>query len=281
MDNELLNAWANLLEERTGTYFPKERRSFLETSIILRMKELGRHDFLDYFHFVHAKEGENEWLILVDRLTIHETRFFRHQPSLSLLETVILPELFANKNNRNDLHIWSVGCSTGEEVYTLAMITTQFLQSLQKLSPKQCSMSLIGMDISLPSLKIAKKSVYKRRNIRHVKAEYLEKYFIKQNEESFKIIESLRRQVCFMPFNIMDMTNIVMHSMDIIFCQNVLIYFTKNKRKKIIQNLIEHLKPGGYLVLGAGEVLNVPHVDLEKVTYLNALAFHRKNKRKM
>lgn len=279
MDNELLNSWVDLLEKRTGIYFPKERQYFLETSIILRMKEINRDDFTDYFHFIHQeKEGQDEWLILVDRLTIHETRFFRHQPSLNLLKEIILPALFVGNNNRKSLKIWSAGCSTGEEVYTLAMVVDQFLQNynLKKILSEQCSMSVTGMDISLASLAIAKKAVYKHRNIHHVKEKYLEQYFIKQSDKNFKIVDSLRQYVFFTPFNIMDIKNIVIHSMDIIFCQNVLIYFTKDKQKKILQNLVDHLSKGGYLVLGAGEILNISHVDLEKVIYLNALAFHRK-----
>ncbi len=275
MDDALLNNWAELLEDRVGTYIPRERRSFLETSIALRMKEINRHNFADYFHFVRwEKEGQQEWLILVDRLTIHETRFFRHKPSLNLLEKLILPELYAQ--GRYNLKIWSAGCSTGEEVYTIAMIVDKFLHSKKNRYSTHYPISITGMDISLPSLKIAKEAVYKNSNMRYINEQYLKKYFIHQNDESFKIIDTLKKHVHFMPFNIIDMKDIIMQSMDIIFCQNVLIYFTKNKRKKIIQNLVDHLKPGGYLVLGAGEMLNIPHIDLEKVTYLNTLAFHRK-----
>lgn len=276
MDHDLLDIWADLLERRTGTSLPEERRSFLETSISLRMKEIGEDDFECYFHSILLdKKGECEWQILVDRLTIHETRFFRHKPSLALLETIILPELFNTEADKKDLKIWSAGCSTGEEAYTLYMIADQFLQ---KEALNFCSLLVTGTDISTPSLEFAKKAVYNKLRVRHVPENYLKDYFIKQPKNRFQVIDSVKKNVCLMPSNIMDMEKIVLHSMDIIFCQNVLIYFSKNKCKKIIRDLVNRLKPGGYLVLGAGEVLNISCADLEKVNFLDALAFLKKKK---
>jgi len=273
MDDGLMDSWAALLEARTGMHLPQERRSFLTTSLALRMKEIGMQSFADYFHLLKSeKKNGHEWLTLVDRLTIHETRFFRHQPSLELLEQVILPELFASEADKKKLQIWSAGCSTGEEVYTLCMIADQFFE---KMSCSNCYLAVTGMDISIPSLKHAKEAIYNSNNMHHVPDHYLDNYFLQRDDSHFQVIHALRKRVCFVPFNIVDLKKTILESMDIIFCQNVLIYFTREKREKIIDQLVDYLKPGGYLVLGAGEILKVPE-HLEKIEFLNALAFIKK-----
>lgn len=274
MDDVLFDTWTSLLEERTGMHLPKERRSFLETSLALRMKEIGVLDFASYYqHLQSEKNGDYEWLTLVDRLTVHETRFFRHKPSLELLKKVILPRLFDSEPDRKQLQVWSAGCSTGEEAYTLAMVVNQFLNGL---SYNNCYLAITGMDISLPALAIARKAVYEQNKVRQVPEQYLDYYFDEQNDGRYQVIDALRKRVCFVPFNIIDMKKTLLESMDIIFCQNVLIYFNRDKRKKIIHHLVERLKPGGFLVLGAGESLNTPHPELEKINFLNSLAFLKK-----
>lgn len=275
MDEVQFNSWIALLEERTGMQLPMERRSFLETSLGLRMKEIGMQNYAAYYkHLLSEKNGQKEWLTLVDRLTVHETRFFRHQPSLDVLETIILPRLFESKPNRTKLQIWSAGCSTGEEVYTLGIIAQQFLQKLPFAT--NCYLAITGMDISVPALVTARKAVYDRYKIRHVPEHYLEEYFVQQQDNRFQVIESLKKRVCFVPFNIVDMKKTLLESMDVIFCQNVLIYFNRDRRKQIIHQLVQRLKPGGFLVLGAGETLSNPHPELERLDTPDSLAFFRK-----
>jgi len=274
MDDVLFDTWTSLLEERTGMHLPKERRSFLETSLALRMKEIGSQDFASYYqHLQSEKNGEHEWLTLVDRLTVHETRFFRHQPSLDLLESVILPRLFDSKPNRKQLQVWSAGCSTGEEVYTLCIVINQFLKDL---SYNDCYLAVTGMDISTPALVTARKAIYDQNKVRSVPEQYRKDYFVELADKRFQVVDTLRKRVCFVSFNIIDMKKTLLESMDIIFCQNVLIYFNRDRRKKIIHQLVERLKPGGFLVLGAGESLNTPHPELEKLDFPDSLAFLRK-----
>lgn len=273
MDDVQFTHWTSLLEERTGMHLPKERRSFLETSLGLRMKEIGIQDFAAYYHHLQSeKNGEKEWLTLVDRLTVHETRFFRHEPSLEFLEEVILPRIFESEPERKKIQIWSAGCSTGEEAYTLGMIVTQFIKNLSK----HCYLAVTGMDISIPALVTARKAVYEQYKIRHVPERYLEHYFVEQDDGRYQIIDSLKKRVCFVPFNIIDMKKTLLEPMDVIFCQNVLIYFNRDRRKQIIHQLVQRLRPGGFLVLGAGESLSNPHPELEKVDFPNSLAFSRK-----
>jgi len=167
-----------------------------------------------------------------------------------------------------------VGCSTGEEAYTLSMIIEQFLQS--RAISKSCYLAVTGMDISLPALTIARKAIYEHYKIRHVPEYYLHKFFIKQKGGHYKISNSLKKRTCFASFNLIDMAKTSFGTMDIIFCQNVLIYFKSKIRKDIIYQLVEHLKPGGFLVLGAGETLGKPHPELKKIDFPQTLAFVKK-----
>lgn len=275
MDEVQFKHWTSLLEKRTGMHLPKERRSFLETSLGLRMKEIGIENYAAYYqHLQSEKNGEREWLTLVDRLTVHETRFFRHDPSLDFLEKIILPRLFESEPDRKKLQIWSAGCSTGEEAYTLCMISDQFLK--QSSVNKQCYLAVTGMDISIPALVTARKAVYDKYKVRHVPDQYLNDYFVNQDDGRFQIIEALKKRICFVPFNLIDMKKTLLEPMDIIFCQNVLIYFNRDRRKQIIHQLVQRLKTGGFLVLGAGESLNNPHPELEKIEFPNSLAFLKK-----
>jgi len=281
MDDEQFEIWAELLEERTGMHLPKERRSFLETSIGLRMKEIGIRAYSDYYvQLLATKHGVHEWQTLVDRLSIHETRFFRHEPSLNLLEKIILPDLLSERTNRESLKIWSAGCSTGEETYTLAMIAMNYILNqtahMKKTDIKECYLGVTGMDISIPAMVTARKAVYDKYKTRHVPSYYMKNYFESHADGHFSIINELKKRVCFVPFNIVDMQKILLEKMDIIFCQNVLIYFNRERRRQIIACLLQWLKPGGYLVLGAGETTNEPHVLLEKIDFPNTLAFKKK-----
>jgi chemotaxis protein methyltransferase CheR/type IV pilus assembly protein PilK len=275
MDDVQFKHWTTLLEKRTGMHLPKERRSFLETSLGLRMKEIGIQNFAAYYqHLQCKKNGEKEWLTLVDRLTIHETRFFRHEPSLDFLEKVILPRLFESEPDRKNLQIWSAGCSTGEEAYTLCMIANQYITKLSR--NRRCYIAVTGMDISIPALVTARKGIYDKYKVRHVPEKYLEHYFDELESGRFQIISALKKRICFVPFNLIDMKKTILQPMDIIFCQNVLIYFNRDRRKQIIHQLVERLKPGGFLVLGAGESLNNPHPELDKIDFPNSLAFSKK-----
>src|SRR6185312_6030433 len=122
MDDSEFERWASLLEKRTGVVVPLARKTFLVTSVRGRMRETGHTSFAEYFSDLQKiPEGAIEWTTLVDRLTVHETHFFRHPPSFELIARDWLPQVAADPA-RSALHAWSVGCSSGEEAYTLAMV---------------------------------------------------------------------------------------------------------------------------------------------------------------
>jgi type IV pilus assembly protein PilK len=275
MDNLLFQQWIELLEKRTGISLPESRRSFLETSLNIRMHELGIESYQAYFnHLLSGHEGNIEWETLVDRLTVHETRFYRDQQAIKLIRDVYLARLDDKPAKKTSINIWSVGCATGEETYSLAIDLDDYLSS----TGKNYYYALTGSDISAAAIVTAREAVYRNNRLTNVPEHFLDHYFEKENDTTFKVKEFLRKRVCFSQLNLLDLKHARVGLMDIIFCQNVLIYFKREQRIQMLNDMVSHLKPGGMLVLGAGEIHGWAHPDMESVAYEGTLAFRRTEK---
>ena len=272
MDDTQYLQWKALLEERTGMILPDERRSFLTTSLGIRMREIGFTDYQAYYKFVlDGRDGAVEWTVLVDRLTVHETRFFRHMASVYMLRELILPQMMSEDDPPKTIQCWSVGCSTGEEPYTLAMVLDHF----QETDYCKYYFGITASDISLASLSTGRKGVYHSRKLRDVDAVLRSKYFKRVSDTRFEVNEILRKRICFSQLNVLEMERVPVGKVHLIFCQNMLIYFDRERRIEILNNLIEHLLPGGVLILGAGEILGWQPPILEKIEFNDTLAFRR------
>lgn len=270
MDNLLFQQWTELLAKRTGISLPESRRSFLLTSLSIRMRELAIESYQAYFNYLlSGTEGNIEWETLVDRLTIHETRFYRDQQALKLIRDVYLQRLDSKQDKKTSINIWSVGCATGEEAYSLAMDLDDYISG----SDKEYYYSVTGTDISSAAIATARDALYKENRLTNVSEHLLSHYFDKKNETTYKVKDFLRKRVCFSQLNLQNIKNARIGLMDVIFCQNVLIYFKREQRLQILNNLVSHLKPGGLLVLGAGEIHGWARPDMESVAYEGTLAF--------
>ncbi len=271
MDDSEFERWASLLEKRTGVVVPLKRKAFLVTSVRGRMRETGHADFEAYFRDLQkVPEGAIEWTTLVDRLTVHETHFFRHSPSFALIARDWLPPL-ATDPARTTLHAWSVGCSSGEEAYTLAMVLDRYLAERGGKS----YFGVTATDVSLPALAVGRAGLYPRQKMDEIPDDYRSRYCEELDTDSFRIRDSLRKRVGFAQFNLLDAVGASMKRLDLIFCQNVLIYFARERRRDLLATLANLLKPGGLLVLGPGEVTQFAHAQLARVDNRNVLAFRR------
>lgn len=272
MDEQQFARWAALLERRTGMAMPGERKSFLVTSVGLRMREVGFQDFDAYYHYlVSGVAGNLEWAALVDRLTVHETRFFRDPRALAFLAGDVLPELL--RDDRRELNLWSVGCSTGEEVYTLAMTVADVLDD----QPSAPHYGVTGTDISLHALGVGRQGTYPVRRLDDIPEDKRNRYCeILTQRERFRVVASLRRRVGFAQMNVLDAARTNSLQMDVIYCQNLLIYFDQERRRAIVDGLARHLRPGAILILGAGEFVRSRPSGLERVRNPgDVLAFRR------
>lgn len=271
MEPEQFQQWATLLKERTGMRLPDTRISFLVTNLGMRMRELGINDYQTYYDYVNTgREGIIEWDQLVHHLTVHETRFLRQESVLSLIRDKFLPAQHDQcESEALTINVWSVGCSTGEEPYSVAMTIDDHMRSLDC----RYYLGVTASDISRSSLAHGRKGIYSRQQIKDLDSDWLDEYFIITEDDKFQVHEDLRKRVCFNHLNILDVGKAPIGMMDLIICQNLLIYFDKEQRIQIANTLAKHLQPGGILILGVGELLNWEHPNLVRYPYANTLAF--------
>ncbi|HKK13950.1 MAG TPA: CheR family methyltransferase [Gammaproteobacteria bacterium] len=267
-DSEFVK-WADLVERRLGVVIPPARRSFLATNLRMRMWEIGCTDYRSYFHILSGSADSPEWETLLDRLTVHETRFFRNDASLAFVRQQCLPGVPGP--GRPSFRAWSVGCATGEEAYTLAMVIDAWFAA----RGTGYEGGVTGTDVSLPALNAARAGCYPQRRLADIPAALRRAYCRGVDGAVFEIAPQLRRRVSFSRWNLLDMDQAPVGAMDLIYCQNVLIYFDRPRREAIASELAEHLAPGGALVLGPGELLGWSHPGMQRVCCDDTLAYRR------
>ena len=261
-----------MIESRTGMTFTQTRRPFLEIALSTRMREIAINDYDDYYEQIMAgARGEREWILLVDRLAVQETSFFRHASSYALVEKHLKAKLVDTKVSA--LNLWSAGCSTGEEPYSLALLVEDLLDSTHR---KDVFYGITATDISLPTLAKAKLGIYNERKLHGIPEKLKEQYFyILANHRDWQISQSLKARIAFAQLNLMELEKAPFSDMDVIFCQNVLIYFRRFRKRDVVSHLASRLQLGGILVLGVGEIMDWQHPLLERIDYPDTLAFRR------
>ncbi|HDM75580.1 MAG TPA: chemotaxis protein, partial [Deltaproteobacteria bacterium] len=197
----------------------------------------------------HGKEFQQ----LINLLTTNETYFFREFDQLSVFAENCLQEVCTTKERqgKKKLRLWSAGCSTGEEPYTLSIILQQMVDDYHTWEVK-----ILATDIDTEVLKKAQKGVYSKRSIKDVPEEYLQKYFIREGD-NYKVKFSVKKPIQFRHLNLMDDKKMrLISGIDFIFCRNVLIYFDENSRRAVVSNFYESLNNGGYIFLGHSESMS-------------------------
>lgn len=270
MDDNEFRLWAELLEKRTGVVVPPARKAFMVTNLRIRMREIGCPSFQNYYDDLLAgAKGAVEWATLVDRLTVHETRFFRHQPSLDLVRQYLSLE---PAQSVDPFDVWSVGCSTGEEAYSLAMIIDAHLAN----SGPQRRFSVTATDVSQPALSFGRAATYGLRRLEEIPTLLRQLYCEKIDDRHFRIVPKLRKRVGFALMNMLETAKAPLGRLNLIFCQNVLIYFPRDRRQAVLNDMANRLRPGGWMILGPGEVMTWEHEQMERVGGHRTLAWRRK-----
>ena len=255
LDEQQFAQWAALLEERVGVVVPLERKSFLATGLKLRMQEIGCTDYQEYYQRMRHSSGAQEWSMLVVRLVVEP----------------VLPNAPPASDAAHTLQAWSVGCATGEEAYSLAMLVDTHFRGLGG----RYFFGITATDISRPALDTARKGVYPRRRLADIPQDMRKDYCLELEGERFQVHPELRNRVCFTQMNALRAGAAPFAKMDLIFCQNLLIYFERERREQIANQLADQLRPGGVLVLGPGELVGWQHPQLERVRHSDTLAYRR------
>ncbi|MEI7816225.1 MAG: protein-glutamate O-methyltransferase CheR, partial [Desulfuromonadales bacterium] len=252
MSNDEFLLLRDCIYAHCGIYFDQESKYILEKRLSHRLTELNLTSFYDYYHFLkYNRSKEQELMDIMDVLTTNETYFFRESFQLKAFSDEIIPELIKNKTARGSrsLRIWSAGCSTGEEPYTIAML----LSTIPELSG--WNIEIIGTDISQRVLQQARRAVYGKSSFRATEESDLRRFF-HQHDNGYRVNDSIRELVTISHLNLFDTHRLTMlGKVDLIFCRNVIIYFDQAAKKRVIGSFHSALYDGGYLLLGHSESL--------------------------
>lgn len=267
MSPALFLKFSDFIQNELGIKMPEAKRTMLQARLQKRLRYLGLSSFDDYFDFVFSKKGqETELVHMIDAITTNKTDFFREPQHFEYLVDVVLPKLITRVGAgvRRKAMVWSAGCSTGEEVYTLGMVLSEFGNRHHQFGG-QFRFSILGTDISTKVLKEAVLGIYDHEKIAPVPHAMRKRYLLRSKDKSknlVRIAPELRGMVQFRRLNFMSEYFSLNESMDVIFCRNVLIYFDRENQEKVLNRLCRHLIPGGYLFTGHSETLNGLNVPL-------------------
>lgn len=242
---------ADYIYANSGLRYDASSRPILQRRLSKRIRELNLDSFENYYYYLMYHPGrESEMELLFDLITTNETYFFREERQLRAFTDELIPRLASDGERPRSLRIWSAGCSTGEEPYTLAILcrNAELLHGW--------NIDLFASDLSQKVIQAARSGIYRESAFRSTPPEVREQYFEKIAENQYQISEDIRRMVTFGKLNFLDERKTgILGEFDLIFCRNVIIYFDLEAKKRAIEVLYRCLKKDAYLLLGHAESL--------------------------
>lgn len=258
------------IEHRSGILFDASRERFFCTHVREHMSAKHLSHGTDLIRKIRSSNTEYD--ALVERLLTQETSFFRYPAVYEALQKKVLPELHMKKfwENPRTLRIWSAGCATGEEPYSLAITLADAL-----MFAEAWNIEILATDISKKALKHAERGIYSHRSLRNLSTRQLETHFSPYGAagHDFEVKTRIRRMVSFAVMNLAQA--VYLGRLDLIFCMNVMIYFSEARRNSLIQHFYEYLEPGGYLLLGHSESLSNVPVKFESLVHGDCILYRK------
>jgi chemotaxis methyl-accepting protein methylase len=266
--------WRELIGRRCGLAFSDARLRVLRQALDERMRRLGCDDLGDYYRQVALDaDGHAEWRQLLELLVNRETSFFRHAPAFDALTDHVMPQLRRDRPAGEPARLWSAGCSTGQEAYSLAMAC------LEAADGRGRGTRVLATDISADALGRARAGRYRARELRGLPAALQARYVPAAEgadaDGSYRVCDVVRDLLHFAWFNLNEPATYPACGQDVIFCQNVLIHFPPEAREDVVGHLARCLNPGGYLFLGPAEAMGLRVTGLESVRLEGALIYRR------
>ena len=261
IDKDSFDRLSSYVTQEYGIKLPPVKKSMLESRLNKKIKSLGMNSYVEFLDYIFSDHGkQTELFHVIDLITTNKTDFFREPAHFSYLSGEFLPSYLAEHTN---LKIWSAGCSTGEEPYTLTMVLEEF----KKRNPV-LNYSLLASDISLRVIQSAFSGIYTLDRLAAIPMEWKRNYFLrsKTNSNLARIKPQYRKKIQYKRINLMDTSfGLLKSDYDIIFCRNVLIYFDKPTQEEVIRKFCTHLRPGGLLFLGHSESIMGMKLPLSQV----------------
>jgi len=273
MSTEEFRLIRDLINEYCGIHFADDLKYVVHRRLAPRLQALGLESFSDYHrHLRYDPARRAEFEEIVERVTTNETYFFREAYQLDAFRDEILPEIAARERpGGRRLTVWSAGCASGEEAYTIAILV------LESGLFEPAQVHIFGNDISRRVLQVARKGIYGRASFRQTDDRYLRRYF-REVPGGYQVRDEVRAMVSFGQMNLVDHDGLaLLPEVDVIFCRNVLIYFDKESKAKSLKNIGASMLPHSYLFLSQTETLfNIDH-PFELVHFFKASAYKVKS----
>jgi chemotaxis protein methyltransferase CheR len=243
-DNDF-ERFRKLIYDESGIHFSSSNRTILESRLKERLRIQGLEKIADYHQMI--LESQDEMRVLLDSVTTNLTRFFRNNAHFQAFEYYVIPELVKRKSAQGDhtIRIWSAGCSTGEEPFSLAI-------TMKEILPPRFDYDIVASDISLKSLMAGKEGYYRENRVSGVPEKYLQKYFDRKSE-GYQIKTDIKKRIRFDYHNLKHVSGL--RSVDVVFCRNVLIYFDEAAQKAAVNRFWDVMAPDSFLFIGHSESL--------------------------
>src|ERR1700690_2929601 len=256
-----------LIEQRSAILFDSSRERFFSTRVREHLEEKNLSSGTELLRLVRGSSIEYE--ALLERLLTQETSFFRYPAVYEALEKRILPEIQERKfwESPRALRIWSAGCSTGEEPYSIAITLCDALKF-----GEAWEIEILATDVSRRALRHAERGAYSRRSLGEVSLHQVETYF-SPTKHGYQVKPRIRRMISFAQMNLVE--SVYVGKLDCIFCMNVLMYFSEERRLSILRRFYDALEPGGYFLLGHSETLSNVPMKFESIVMGDCLIYRK------
>lgn len=259
------NTLTSFVKQKYGIDLTK-KRVLIEGRLSNMLHERKLATFQQYFDILFKDNSGSEMTILLNRLTTNHSYFMREREHYDFLQQTVLPYLTRTRGN-HDLRIWSAGCSAGQEAYTMAMAIDEYFGA----NKGNWDTTILATDISMDVLERAKKAAYPADQVKDIPDKWRKKYTKALPNGDIQVVDKIRREVVFRPFNLMDSFNFK-RPFDLIFCRNVMIYFDAPTKENLINKFYQYTAPGGYLFIGHSEVINR---DTTQYQYIKPAIYQR------
>lgn len=263
MGDAEFDKFSKLIHSEFGIKMPRSKKVLLQSRFQKRLRALGMDCYSEYCEYVFSPEGqERERQHLVDVVTTNTTHFFREPKHYNILNEMVLPAIWKRHGSQKEILLWSAGCSSGEEPYTLAMVFNEFA-----VKNSGFRFSILATDISREILQKAMRAIYPLEKVDEIPEQMKKKYVLKSRNPEKRLIkmdQSIRSKIRFSQLNFMDNFRL-QTSQDIIFCRNVVIYFDRATQEVLFKKFCDNLSPGGYLFIGHSESLSGMQLPLRQL----------------
>ncbi len=270
MTDEEFRLLRDFITQKCGIFYNEKQKYIFQQKLLKRLEKNALKNFKEYYYLLKYNSTKEEIQQLYNVLTVNETYFFREKEHLLAIKDYILPEMLKTRPNRV-IKILSAGCSTGEEPYSIAMTLNESFTN-----PEQ-SLSILGLDISQKALDTAQSGNYRKISLafRAMDPLYLQKYFI-SSEDSYKLKENIKSLVKFKLANLFEFSTLSPYDKyDLIFCRNVMIYFSKDFKRSLVESFYNCLNPDGYFIISNTENLNDMQTKFELIKKGNIFMYQK------